>query len=260
MLLLNEERLQAELHDAIKNNEFILYYQPQFNLATSTFDGVEALIRWQHPIQGLLLPEQFIMIAERSDLIITIGEWVLRSACSQFKSWQDKGLSPLRVAVNVSDRQLKHSDFAELVVKTLSEVKLHPNCLELELSENIIINDEKIIEMVQRLKDIGVLVALDDFGTVHSETHHLKKIPVNRIKLDKTQIQNIAHNEHDAAAVKSLIALASSLNLQVVAEGVETFIQLQLLLSHECKEIQGYYFSEPLPAEKVEVFLMANQR
>jgi EAL domain-containing protein (putative c-di-GMP-specific phosphodiesterase class I) len=259
MTTLNNE-LQNELMQALKNNEFILYYQPQFNLATSTFEGIEALIRWKHPHKGLLMPLDFILKAEESDVIIDIGEWVLKSACLQMKIWQDKGLSPVRMAVNVANKQLKQRNFYELVMNTLKEVHLDPIRLELELSENIMIDNDDIdvIDTIKRLKNAGILIALDDFGMGNSNATYLAKIPVDRIKIDKSYINNI-HNATDAAIVKSLIMLAEKLNLQIVAEGVETLMQLQMLLTHECKEIQGYYYSEPLPAEQVEVFLIANK-
>lgn len=260
MTTLNDE-FETELHRALKNNEFILYYQPQFNLATSTFEGVEALIRWKHPHKGLLMPLNFISTVEESDLIVDVGEWVLRSACLQMRDWQDKGLSPVRMAVNVANKQLKQHNFYEVVMNTLNEVHLDPICLELELSENVIINndDGDVIDTIKRLKNAGILIALDDFGIGHSNATYLAKIPVDRIKIDKSYINNIHNNDNDAAIVKSLILLAEKLNLQIVAEGVETLMQLQMLLTHECKEIQGYYFSEPLPAEQVEIFLRANK-
>lgn len=252
---------EKELLNAIKDHEFILFYQPQFNLVTSTFEGIEALIRWQHPERGLILPDEFIGIAEKSDLIVEIGEWVLRTACLQFKRWQDQGLSPIRIGVNVSDRQLKQQTFADFVVNTLNEINLSPNCLELELSENMIISDDDqmTIQMLHKLNKLGILIALDDFGTGNSSYDYLKRIPVDRIKIDKSYIRDIHHNHLNEEAVKSLIQLAAELNLQLVAEGVETLVQLQMLLTHQCTEIQGYYYSEPLPAKQVETFLKANR-
>ncbi|VVC76044.1 Phytochrome-like protein cph2 [Aquicella siphonis] len=254
----NYSEREQELLRAVHNQELVLYYQPQFNVATSTFEGIEALIRWRHPERGLLTPDQFIPFAEQSDLIIHIGEWALSQACKQFKIWQGKGLSPVRVAVNVSGRQFLQQNFVEVVFGILAEVKLDPACLELEISENTIIreDDRTLIEMIQRLNKAGILIALDDFGTGHSSVNYLQHIPVNRIKIDKLYIKNIHSNDADVTVVKSLIKLAQDMNLQVVAEGVETLIQLQTLLSQECQEIQGYYFSQPLPAEKVEQFLL----
>lgn len=253
--------VKAELLNAIKNQEFILHYQPQFNLLSGQFEGVEALVRWAHPKHGILLPAEFIPHAEESDLIVHLGEWVLKTACLQVKHWQDKGLSTMRVAVNVSGRQFQQKNFVELVMAVLQEAKLNSESLELEITENIIIHDddERIIQTIHRLKKLGVQIALDDFGTGYSSISYLKKIPVDRIKIDRTFIQNINEQIDDAAIVKAIIALATSLNLHVLAEGVETLQQLELLLSQECKEAQGYYFSKPLPAEEVEKFLLFHQ-
>lgn len=252
--------LEAELRKAFIHNEFILHYQPQFHIASAAFRGVEALVRWQHPVRGLLFPVDFIEDAEKSDLIVLLGNWVLKSACSQFKTWQEKGLSPLRIAVNVSGKQFKTAGFVDFILDTLAEIDLPPYCLELELNENMIIedHDEEMIMMIQKLSKAGILIALDDFGTGNSSVQHLQKIPVDRIKIDKTYIQNIQHR-NNASVVKALIKLAASLNLEIVAEGVETTIQLEKLLAYQCHEIQGYYFSQPLPAEQIELFLIKNQ-
>lgn len=253
--------ITAELLNAIKNCEFILYYQPQFNLSTTKFEGVEALIRWQHPQKGLILPSEFLPAAEESGFIVRIGEWVLETACKQIKAWQDKGLSPIRVAVNISGKQFQQQNFVENIMKILQLIDLKPEYLELEITENIIIHDddEKIIHTIHRLKQLGVQIALDDFGTGYSSISYLKKIPIDRIKIDRTYIENINVKSDDAAIVRAIIALATSLNLQVLAEGVESLKQLKLLMSQECKEVQGFYFSEPLPAKEVEKFLQFYQ-
>lgn len=252
-----KDELKKELLAGLKNLEFVLYYQPQFNLATTKFEGVEALIRWRHPKRGLLLPTEFIPLAEESGMIIRIGEWAIKAACLQNKMWQDKGLPQIRVAVNVSGRQFRHKDFVEFIINMLHEINLKPKYLELEITENIIIHDDdhKVIHAINRLKKLGVQIALDDFGTGYSSISHLKKIPIDRIKIDKTYIKNININSDDAAIVRAIIALATSLNLQVLAEGVESLKQLKMLLSQECKEVQGFYFSEPLSAEETEKFL-----
>lgn len=253
---INKHSLKIEILNALKKNEFVLYYQPQFNLATTKFEGVEALIRWRHPHRGLLLPSEFIKLVEGNDLIVRIGEWTIRTACKQNKMWQDKGLPQIRVAVNVSGRQFKHRNFVEFIINTLQEINLDPQHLELELTENLILHDDRhVIESIKRLKKLGVQIALDDFGTGYSSISHLKKIPIDRIKIDQTFIKHINVNRDDAAIVKAIIAIAASLNLQVLAEGVESLRQLKLLLSQECKEAQGFYFSEAMPPEEVEEFL-----
>ncbi|RDI42715.1 putative bifunctional diguanylate cyclase/phosphodiesterase [Aquicella lusitana] len=256
-----KEKLKKELLRAIKSQEFVLYYQPQFNLTTAKFDGVEALIRWQHPERGILLPADFISVAEESGLIVRIGEWVVKTACKQNKAWQKKGLPFIRVAVNVSGKQFQQNEFVEFVMQTLQKFQLKPQYLELELTENIIIHDddEKIIHTIHRLKKLGVQIALDDFGTGYSSISYLKKIPIDRIKIDRTYIQNINANSDDAAIVRAIIALATTLNLEVLAEGVESLRQLEMLISQDCKEAQGFYFSKPLPAEEVEKFLIFYQ-
>jgi EAL domain-containing protein (putative c-di-GMP-specific phosphodiesterase class I) len=252
------KELEAELLRALSNSEFVLYYQPQYNLVTSVFEGVEALIRWQHPKRGLVLPDDFIGTAENSDIIIAIGEWTVRTACQQFKVWQDKKLSPLRIAVNISGRQIKQKKFVDFVVHALNEFNLDPGCLELELNENIIIqeDDQQIIEIIQHLNKIGVLIALDDFGTGRSTPDYLKRIPVDRIKIAKIHIDNIHLNNDE---VKSLIKLATEFNVSLVAEGVETHKQLQMLLDQWRMEVQGNYFSAPLPSGEMEIFLVTNR-
>ncbi len=255
-----KDALISELLQAIQNQELILFYQPLFSLTTSTYAGVEALIRWQHPKRGLLLPDDFIPVAEKSDLIIKIGEWVLKYACLQIKAWQEKNLSPLRVAVNVSDQQIKQENFVDFISHTLQEINLEPYYLELELNENIIIYNEQLIDMVHQLSKLGVKIALDDFGTVPVRATDLKRIPIDRIKIDKTFIEHIQEDNHkNTVFVRSTIALAKEINASVLAEGVETISQLKALRSYHCDETQGSYFSDPLSAEEVEIFLRIHQ-
>ncbi len=254
-------QLADELARAIHNHEFVLYYQPQFNLASATFDGVEALIRWQHPERGLLLPEEFIDVVENTDLILTIGEWALKTACTQFKSWQERQLSPGRISVNVAGRQFHQPAFVESIIGFLEEIRLSPSCLELELSEKMIIeeDDEKLIQMIHQLSQKGILIALDDFGTGHANQDYLKRIPVDRIKIAKTHIDHILENNHKTEWVKHLIKLSAALRIPIVAEGVESLMQMQSL-SGGHMVIQGNYFSEPLPAEQMGMFLAVNKK
>lgn len=250
----------AELKAALKNQEFILHYQPEFDLANSKFEGVEALIRWQHPVHGLLLPVDFIPLAAETDIIIDIGEWVLETACKQNKAWQDKGLHPINVAVNVAGRQLTHK-FVDFVFQTLKSTGMDPRYLELELSENIILQheDQNFIQLIQKLKDQGIQIALDDYGTGYTSISYLKKLPLDKIKIDKTFIENINSNHVDLAIVKAVLELAKTLDIHVIAEGVESLVQLKALLFKEDIKLQGFYFSEPLPADKVEQFLSEHQ-
>jgi len=259
--MIQKDVLISELSQAIQHQELILYYQPLFNITTSTYDGVEALIRWQHPNRGLLLPEAFIAIAEQSKLIIDIGEWVLKNACLQIKAWQEKQLNPLRVAVNVSDQQIKQKQFFDFVVNTLHEINLDPHCLELELNENIVIHDKELIQLVQQLSQLGVKVALDDYGAGVTNLNDLKHIPINRIKIDKSFIETISDREHiNTHFVRSIIALAKEINAAVIAEGVETISQVNILSAYQCDEAQGSYYSEPLTVEEVEKFLIIRQK
>lgn len=256
----NLEISSQDLENALKNKEFILYYQPEFNISTSTFEAVEALIRWNHPNYGLLLPGQFIYRAEECSLIEELGEWVLYTAIKQNKEWQNKGLPAVRIAVNVSGMQFDSPDFARLVLDILQKHNLEPHYLELELNENMIIdcNDQQTIETIKYLSDQGVQIALDDFGTGHSTISYLNLIPVNRIKIDKSYIENINSDPKDAAIVKAIIDLAADSNLQVLAEGIESLKQLQAVAEIKGVETQGFYFSHPLPATEVEKFLREN--
>lgn len=253
---MNEELL-SDLQNALTNQEFILYYQPEFDLANSKFVGVEALIRWKHPKFGLLLPNDFIPLAEQSDLINQIGEWVLLTACQQNRLWQDKGLPAINIAVNVAGRQVTES-FVDFVFDTLEKSKLDPHYLELELSERIILHheDNKFVDLIHKLKQHGIQIALDDYGTGYTSISYLKKIPLDKIKIDKTLIENINTDHVDLAIVKGIVDLANNLNIHVIAEGVESLVQLKALLFHEEIRLQGFYFAEPLPAEEVEKFLL----
>ena len=253
-----QKELIQDLIRAVKDNQFVLYYQPQFNLDTSKFEGMEALIRWSHPRRGLMMPQDFLHLAEETGLIVRIGEWVLKTACEQNKKWQNMGFPALRIAVNVAGKQFQQHNFVSVVMDILKQCNLDPKYLELEVTENFIVqNDETIVNNIKELKQAGVSIALDDFGTGYSSISHLKKIPVDRIKIDKSYIQNINDNNDDAAIVKAIIVLAKALNLQVLAEGVETLKQLQMLMFNECKEVQGFYFSKPLPAAEVEKLLQS---
>jgi EAL domain-containing protein (putative c-di-GMP-specific phosphodiesterase class I) len=251
------KELKKELLTAIKQNEFVLHYQPQFNLRTTQFDSVEALIRWQHPKRGLLGPDDFIPFAEQDvELIIPISHWVLSAVCQQIRTWQDKGLPTIRIAINVTEKIIKQSNFPELVLQTLQHNHLSASCLEIELTENIIFQDEIIFSNIHQLKKMGLTIALDDFGYVYPSFNILNKIPIDKIKIAKVHIDNIHANPDDAAMVKEILQTAADLNLQVVVEGVETLKQLEHFFIHNSVEFQGFYFSEPLSAEAVEKMLV----
>ncbi|WP_419418893.1 EAL domain-containing protein [Legionella sp. D16C41] len=248
--VLEQLELEAQLYQALAQQELVLWYQPQFHIREHKLEAVEALIRWYHPSEGLLLPLDFIPIAERTGLIIPIGDWVIKEACTQNKAWQEEGLPPIRMAVNISSQQLSQIDFVEKIKSILLEVNLEPRYLELELSESAIINPS-IIDKINELKNFGVQIALDDFGTGYSNLHHLRTMSLNRLKIDRSFINNIQYNGNDDLIIRAIISMAKSLNLDVLAEGVETQKQLDFLKGYRCDQIQGFYFSKPLPVDKL---------
>jgi diguanylate cyclase (GGDEF)-like protein/PAS domain S-box-containing protein len=248
------ERLTLEnsLRQALGKNELFLVYQPQMDIATGMITGLEALLRWQHPELGLIPPDQFIRIAENSGLIVPIGEWVLRTACRQSRTWQDDGIPAVSVAVNVSAVQFRQEGFCQLIRKVLDETGLAPQYLELELTESLLLaNAEVTFSVLQELKDMGVTLAIDDFGTGYSSFNYLRQFRVSKLKIDRSFIRDIAVNPDDAAITTAIISMAKSLNLRVIAEGVENDAQMSFLRAHQCDEIQGYYFCKPLAVNKV---------
>lgn len=251
---------ESELRRALEYNEFILYYQPQIDTKDKKLVSMEALIRWQHPKKGIILPLDFIPVAEESGLIIPIGEWVLRSACKQNKAWQDMGLPPIRIAVNVTTKQLRLFNFVETVKSILNDTKLNPEYLELELTENMIISNLDMIKIIHRLKDLGLQISLDDFGTGYSSLNYLREIPVDRLKIDQSYIQNIENGRGDDAIIQAIIAMARSLNLEVLAEGVETERQLEFLKKQKCAKVQGFYLSRPISSYECEKLLKEYQK
>ena len=248
--------IERDLKKALDRGEFYLLYQPQVNSKTGRVEAVEALIRWRHPERGVISPNQFIPIAEDTGLIIPIGEWVLRTACEQNKQWQDRGFKPVRVSVNISPLQLRRWDFINLLERILEEVQLDPSYLELEITENSLMQSmEENIEILDRLRQMGVRIALDDFGTGYSSLNYLQQLPINNMKIDKSFVQDIAKDRNKSYIAESIIQLAHRLNLEVIAEGVETEEQLRALVSKNCDIIQGYIFSKPLPSGQVERIL-----
>ncbi len=248
--------LENELHDAVLNNEFMIYYQPQFDITTKKISSVEALIRWNHPKRGILLPLDFIPAAEETGLIIPIGEWTLKTACEQNKKWQDAGFLPMRVAVNISLKQIKQFDFVQKIKGILDSTGLSPNWLELEITENVLLNSiELALSCLPELYAMGIHITLDDFGTGTSSINYLRKIPLDRLKIDQSFISNINLNTSDEIIIQSIISLAKKLNLKIVAEGVETQKQLEFLQSNHCEEVQGFYFSKPVAPSELETIL-----
>jgi diguanylate cyclase (GGDEF)-like protein len=248
------ERLTLEnsLQMALQRKELFLMYQPQVDIASGKIVGLEALLRWQHPELGLVPPDKFIRIAENCGLIVPIGEWVLWTACSQARKWQEDHLPAVRVAVNVSAVQFRRQGFCEQVRTVLRETGLPPQYLELELTESLLLADADVnLSVIQELKAMGLTLAIDDFGTGYSSFNYLKQFRVSRLKIDSSFIRDVAANPDDAAITAAIISMAKSLHLKVIAEGVENEVQMTFLREHRCDEIQGYYFSKPLAVDKV---------
>jgi diguanylate cyclase (GGDEF)-like protein/PAS domain S-box-containing protein len=247
----NEIALEADLRQALARQEFVLHYQPQIDLRTGRIVGAEALLRWARPGQGFVRPGDFLPLAEETGFIIPINEWVLREACREAKSWGDIGLPPLRIAVNLSPVQFRKQDVRGLVLSALKESGLKPELLELELTENILLqNTEAVTRDIRELQKVGVTFSIDDFGTGYSSLAYVKSFPVDRLKIDQCFIRNLRADPNDAAIVRAVISLGHSLNLEVLAEGVETAEQVAALRAEGCDEVQGFFFSKAVPAEE----------
>lgn len=242
--------LENELHRAIKDKDFELYFQPQIDIKTNKIIGLEALCRWNHPVRGIISPGEFIPIAEKTGLIVELGDWVLREACRQNKEWQDMGLPKVKVSVNLSAKQVIQRDLISQVKEILNETSLEPKYLELEITESVAMTNEKyIFETLKDIQQLGVNIALDDFGTGYSSLRYISQFPLSKLKIDRVFIQNrTAQNE---AIVKTIIHLSHSLNLRVSAEGVEREEDLLFLHQQNCDEVQGFYFSKPVPKSEV---------
>jgi diguanylate cyclase (GGDEF)-like protein/PAS domain S-box-containing protein len=244
--------LENGLRSALERKELFLMYQPQMDIVTGKITGLEALLRWQHPELGVVPPDQFIGIAENTGMILPIGEWILRTACSQARKWQDEGLGPVQVAVNVSAVQFRQEGFCQLIRKVLHETVLAAHYLELELTESLLLaNADVTLSVLQELKAMGLTLAIDDFGTGYSSFSYLRQFRVSKLKIDRSFIRDVAVNPDDAAITTAIISMAKSLNLKVIAEGVENEAQLSFLRAHQCDEIQGYYFCKPLPLDEI---------
>ncbi len=253
-------KMENSLRKALELNEFTLHYQPKVNVNSKKVIGVEALIRWQHPKHGIISPAEFIPLAEEIGLIIPIGEWVLRTACNQNIAWQQSGLPPIRMAVNLSAKQFLQTDFKKIIADILQETGLEAQWLELEITENIAMHNIKLVsKILQELKSMGIHISLDDFGTGYSSLSFLKKMPIDMLKIDRSFITDITSDADNAAIVAAAIAMAHSLKLKVVAEGVETAEQLQFLKKLKCNEVQGFLFSEPVTQEKIAKMLKLKQ-
>jgi EAL domain-containing protein (putative c-di-GMP-specific phosphodiesterase class I) len=245
------QSIEESLRRALEFQEFTLHYQPKINLKTGDITGAEALIRWTHPIRGIVSPAQFIPVAEDCGLILPIGIWVLREACKQAKEWMDEGLPVKTIAVNISGMQFRNNKFLHDVFSILSDTGLDPSCLELELTESVLIKRaDSAVSVLQSLRARGVQIAIDDFGTGYSSLSYLTKFPIDALKIDQSFVRQISTTPGDVNIVTAVIGMGQSLKLRVVAEGVETQEELSFLQAHSCEEAQGYYFSRPVPAQK----------
>jgi EAL domain-containing protein (putative c-di-GMP-specific phosphodiesterase class I) len=258
---LERRSLESELRRATERGEFELYYQPKVNLRSGNITGVEALIRWRHPNRGLVLPSNFISTAEECGFITAIGRWVLRAACRQAMAWQRAGLPPMQLAVNISAAELCAKDFVTGVRTILAETGLAPRYLELELTETYLLqNAASTATVLRALKQFGIRLALDDFGTGYSSLSHLRRFPIDILKIDRSFVGDLTAGAGDASIVSAVISMGKSLHMVVVAEGVETPEQLAFLQDNACPEGQGYYFSEAVPAPEFVRLLERNGR
>ena len=256
--VINHMQLDSALRDAIKNKEFFLVYQPLIDLKESKVIGFEALMRWHSKTLGLVNPIDFIPMAEENGLIIEMGEWVMKEACQQIKAWQKQGLKNLSVAVNISGRQFRQSNLSEMIAKILKNTGLESKYLELELTESLLIEDvEHVVEMMYALKDMGIKLVIDDFGTGYSSLSYLKQFPVDKLKIDRSFINEMASNQNDAAIAKAIINLGHSLNIQVLAEGIETEFQRDFCVNHGCDFAQGYLFKAPDTPDKIYDYMVS---
>jgi diguanylate cyclase (GGDEF)-like protein/PAS domain S-box-containing protein len=253
--------LETQLRKAIERGELVVYYQPQVRLDTGAVVAVEALVRWFHADLGLVSPAEFIPLAEETGLILDLGRWVLRTACAQVRSWQEQGFADLRLAVNLSGRQFEQDDLVRSIAQVIEEATFDPSDLDLELTESSIMRSpEQAVPKLQALDRLGIRLSIDDFGTGYSSLGHLKRFPIRTLKIDQSFIQDITTDPNDAAIAQAIIALADSLQLKVIAEGVETRDQLDLLRRYHCDEMQGYLFARPLPPGELLELLRSGSR
>ncbi len=252
--------LEVGLRYAIERQELEVYYQPQINLRTGKIVGAEALVRWRHPERGLISPGKFIPIAEETGLIVPLGEWVLKTACQQVKQWQTIGFENLRIAVNLSARQFAETNIAQTLSQTLSKLQFNPENLELELTESVIIkNPDTALQTLKALRDLGVKIALDDFGTGYSSLSYLQRFPFDVLKIDRSFIHQSATDLKNQTLAIAIIEMAHQLKFKVIAEGVETAAELEFLQQHDCDEMQGYFFSPPVPSQAFQDLLSLGQ-
>ncbi|MNE41865.1 Phytochrome-like protein cph2 [compost metagenome] len=245
--------LESDLRHALEQGEFLLYYQPQFSGDGKRLTGVEALLRWRHPKRGLVPPGDFIPVLEELGLVVQVGDWVLNEACRQLKAWHLEKMRLPKISVNISARQFADGQLAQRISAIIEDSGLPPACLELELTESILMRDvAEAMNILENLKRLGLCIAVDDFGTGYSSLNYLKQFPIDVLKIDRSFVDGLPDGERDAQIARAIIAMAHSLNLAVIAEGVETQAQLGFLREHGCDEVQGYLFGHPVPAAQFE--------
>ena len=259
-IIVRRAEIEKGLRSALANNEFEMYYQPQIDIINNKLKGFEALLRWNSTKLGKVSPAEFIPVAEKSGLIVSIGEWIIKMVCLQNSLWKSKGYLYDSIAINLSGIQLQNDNFEENLKKIINETKINPKFVELEITESIFMKDfERSIKLLTAIRDLGITIALDDFGTGYSSLSYLKRLPINTLKIDKSFIDNIDTNEREKVIVDGIILLAQKIGLDVIAEGAETKKQIELLKGMGCNQIQGYYFSKPLSAWEIEEkFLSTN--
>jgi EAL domain-containing protein (putative c-di-GMP-specific phosphodiesterase class I) len=251
--------ISNSLRRGLEHDEFRLFYQPKVDVVSGRIVAMEALVRWQHPELGLLSPLEFIQLAEETGLIVQLGEWVLREACSQNVEWHNEGIINLRVAVNLSGYQLQHKSLLATIIKILDETGMLPENLEFEITESVIMqNPDFAVSILSEITELGIHISIDDFGTGYSSLSHLKRFSVNTLKIDKSFVQDVSLNSTDAAIATAIIAMGNSLNLNVIAEGVETQAQYEFLKDNNCGQVQGFLFSRPLPSDEFVKVLKQN--
>lgn len=254
--MMKKIEMQSELRKAIENNEFIVYYQPQIDLVTDKVVGFEALARWEHPVKGLIMPMEFIPIAEENGLIVAIGKKMMYQACKQLKLWEEAGYTEITMAINLSARQFRDSELLTMIYEVLEETKADPKKLEFEITETIALDDlEYTVATIKKLQELGITFSLDDFGTGYSSLNYLKRLPVNNLKIDKSFLDSIMENQSDQKIVSTMIHLAKVLNISVIAEGVEKSEQELFLKNSNCNRAQGYLYSKPVPKDIAEGLL-----
>lgn len=251
--------MESSLRKALEREEFVLHYQPQFELATNKIIGAEALIRWQHPENGLIPPLDFIPLLEETGLIVPVGDWVIQKACSQIIEWNNQGIKAPRISINISAKQFNQRNLTKNIMKIISQTGVNPELLELEVTESTIMrNFDHVVKVLTELHDNNIMLSVDDFGTGYSSLSYLKHFPIDVLKIDRSFVKEIPGNTDDTAIVNTIISMGHNMNLKVIAEGVETQEQRNCLTTLGCEFAQGFYFSRPLSADDFLAYV--NQR